>query len=105
MSLGIKWAIGVGGVDIGEFLIKATAIMVIIGADDVGVVLLSEGKEFFEGIEVDIVIGFDNADVFAGGAGETLVHAVAVAGVGLVDDNDAGILICECLDNIERRIG
>lgn len=66
-------------------------IVVEIALHHIDVVFFCSVVERFEHIRVGPVVGLHNADVFSGGGVEGLVHAVAVAGVWLVDDADAGI--------------
>ena len=59
-------------------------------------------KQFKHGRN-DIIVRFDNPDVFAPGKTESLIHAVAITGILLVQDNDPGIL-CRIFRN-DRRTG
>ena len=56
---------------------------------DIGVMLLGEIVQFLEHLGGGEIVGLDDADVFSACKAEALVHGVAVARVGLVDDLDA----------------
>ena len=51
------------------------------------------------------VIGFDDADIGATRDVEAAVHRVAVAGIGLGDDLDAGILVPIFIQDRRRCVG
>ena len=44
-----------------------------------------------EGVKFKPVVGFEDAEVAAAGELDSLVHAVAVAGVGFVEEAEAGV--------------
>ncbi len=60
----------------------------IVGTDDVEVVLLGRLVELLEHVDDGKVIGLNNADVLSAGNINALVHGVAVAAIGLIDNND-----------------
>ena len=44
-----------------------------------------------EGVKLEPVVGFEDAEVAAAGELDSLVHAVAVAGVGFVEEAETGV--------------
>ena len=67
-----------------------------VGRDDqVSVVLLGSGHQMPGVIRVNVVVTVHKLDVFAGGQFQAQVPGVRDAGVGLVHQNDAGILFAE----------
>lgn len=58
-----------------------------------------------EGVELEPVVGFEEAEVAAAGELNSLVHAVAVAGVGLVEETETVVGGLVGFDDGERVVG
>lgn len=99
MCVRINQTSRVGGDDVGEFGIFATFIGVIVSTYDFGVISSGVVVKFGKGIKFNVVIWFDDTDIFAAGFFQTTVHAVAVASILLFDDFDAGVRFLEILDD------
>lgn len=78
---------------------------IIIGFDNVGVMPGGELVEVLESVDVEIIVRLEDADVFTPGALDSLVHAVAIARIGLIDDDDARVFLSEFLDDGVRIVG
>lgn len=77
---------------------------VIVGLDDVGVEFLRSSIEALESARLSPIVRLDDADVFAFGLAKGEVHAVAVAGVFLVDNDDTGVALSEAMNDVERVV-
>ena len=64
-----------------------------------------ELSEAGEGVELEPVVGLKDAEVAAAGELDSLVHAVAVAGVGFVEEAEAGVGGLVGFDDGERIVG
>ena len=58
-----------------------------------------------EGVELEPVVGFEDAEVAAAGELDSLVHAVAVAGVGFIEEAETGVGGLVGFDDGERVVG
>ena len=58
-----------------------------------------------EGVEFEPVVGLEDADVAAAGEFDSLIHAVAVAGVGFVEEAKTGVGGLIGFDDGERVVG
>ena len=76
----------------------------VVGADDIQVVLFRRLVELLKHIDDGKVIGLDNAYVLSAGNVDALVHGVAVAAVGLVNDHDTLVAALIFVDDRERRV-
>ena len=64
-----------------------------------------ELSETREGVKFKPVVGLKDAEVAAAGELDSLVHAVAVAGVGFVEEAEAGVGGLVGFDDGERIVG
>ena len=76
----------------------------VVGANDIQVVLFRRLVELLKHIDDGKVIGLDNAYVLSAGNVDALVHGVAVAAVGLVNDHDTLVAALIFADDRERRV-
>lgn len=70
----------------------ASVFLIIISFDDFRF-LGCELVEFFVSIELNPVIWLEDADIFSVSFFQALVHAVAITGIRLVDDDDTAIAL------------
>ena len=77
----------------------------VVGLDDFGAVPFGELGEAGEGVEFEPVVGFEDAEVVAAGELDSLVHTVAVAGIGLIKEADAGVGSLIGLEDGEGVVG
>ena len=77
----------------------------VVGLDDFGAVPFGELGETREGIKFEPVVGLKDTEIATAGEFDSLVHAVAVAGIGLIKEAEAGVSGLVGLEDGEGVIG
>ena len=90
--------VGTGGVGLGPIEPE-------VALQDLKVLPLGLTVHVLQGLGIKEVVRLEDGDVFALRGLKTLVHGVAVAAVGLVDDLEAGVLLHEGVDDAKGAVG